>query len=206
MGKKSQISIFVIIGLLIVVILGSFIVIRNINQKSLLSGSDYLFEMGARQSALESVISECVKQHVIQGEILYGLRMDWSPQHIESHIKNNLHTCIDSFAKEQRYRAYYGELDVDIKIDREALTAEIIYPMQFSSQNTLLRFVKQEYRFPRTVMETIDPSRTTRVVSADGTMILEIPPGTVATLDGEIIDKVGLKQMDREFNGYNNGV
>ncbi len=205
-GRKSQISIFIIIGLLIVVILASFFVIRQSSQDSILGQSEYVFEMGPKQSSLESLISECVKQDVIQAEILYGLRRDWSPQKIEQHMINNLPSCIDNFAKEQKYRTNYGELEVDVEIDREALIVYVSYPMEFQKQDTLLRFENKEYRFPRTVMETIDPSKTTRVVSADGTMILEIPPGTVATLHGQPVDKVGLKQLDREFNGLSNNV
>ena len=206
MKKKAQISIYVIIGILVLIVLSSLFFVKQTAQETQLAQSQYVFEMGPKQSSLESLIGECVKQNVIQGEILYGLRRDWSPDRIKSYIEQKLPTCIDSFAKEQKYKTNYGEINVGVEIDQEALMVYVNYPMEFSKKDSLLRFEQQEYKFPRTVMETIYPSKTTRIVSADGTMILEIPPGTIATLNGQQIDRVGIKQLDREFNALSNSV
>ncbi|MBT3721580.1 hypothetical protein HN789_06330 [archaeon] len=204
--RKAQVSLYVIIGILVVIILGSFFIIRQTTQDSILSDSEYVFEMGPKQSSLQSLIYECVKQNIIDAELKYGLRRDYSPYYIEEHIRQNLQPCIDSFAKERSYKAKYGVLNIEVVIEQEALVAVIEYPMEFKKKDTLLRFEGQTYRLPRTVMETLDPSKTTRVVSADGSMILEVPPGTTATVNGQPVDKIGIKQLDREFNALSNSV
>ncbi|MFH2019924.1 MAG: hypothetical protein ABIJ34_00770 [archaeon] len=204
---KAQMSIFVIVGIVITIVIGSYFMMRLTDQQNNLGqASDYVFEMGSKQSSLNAIMQECLKQHVIAGELEYGLHRTWSTSPIREYIKTNLPGCIQTFVTQQGYKMTAGELEVVVDIQQESVVVDVHYPIMLVKQDTILRFEQQTYTFPRMTMEKIDPEKTTRVVSADGTMIVEIPPGTIATLNGEPVETVGLKQLDREFNGLRNSV
>ncbi|AJF61583.1 hypothetical protein QT06_C0001G0748 [archaeon GW2011_AR15] len=209
MGKRSQASIFAIIGLLIVIIIASFFIIKNASVESALEGeSEDLANLPATQASLDAFIKACVQSSVIEGEKRYGLHMVYSTPLIKSYLQNSLPVCFNGFRnfRQQGFDVAEGNLFVGVEITRDALVADIDYPVTFTKDSTVINFKEQTYTFPREVTEELNFGSVTRVVSADGSMVLEVPAGTRVTVDGKQVDEVGLKLLDRGFNGLDNSV
>jgi len=206
-GKKGQLSVFFIAGIVLIITLSIlFLSISSKQGKYFEDTSENMISAGPRQSSLNLYISECVKKTVIDAEREHGLHMVWAAPRIETYIKSYLPFCLNDFKeyRNQRYDITKGTLDVTAQITREALLVEINYPLTFERDDIVINFDRQVYKFPRTVMEELKEGDITRVVSADGSTILEIPPGTKAYLNGEEIFEVGLKLLDRGFGANTN--
>ena len=184
-NKYGQISSFVIIGAVIVVILAGFLASRIDTQKTEMNyNAQNVFSIGPKQSSLNSFVHDCVKETLIQAELEYGLHIVHSKLPITNYMLNNLPGCFNNFEtfKEQGFKIQKGNLEASVDITRDSVVVNVNYPLTITKGAVILNIEDQTYRFPRTVMETINPDGWTRVISADGSMILEIPPGTKAML------------------------
>jgi hypothetical protein len=208
MQKKAQVSVFVIVGVVVVILLGVFLFFSSKNQFGDTESYAKQQYFNAQQTQLDTFIYECVRQTTIDAETKLGISESVSGPLITLYLDNNLPACFDDFKelKKQGYRIETGELKAKVRVLPEQIIAEITYPITAVKGDSEMRFSYRYYEFPRVVMETLNQNGPTTVVSADGSLILEIPQGTVATLNGNSVDKVGLMVLDRNFEGLSNSV
>jgi hypothetical protein len=207
--KKSQISMFLIVGVILLIIIATFsYLLISKNKYDLEQSSQDSFLLEPEQNKLDALIKHCVKQTVVQAELSFGIHKTHSGPLIAKHVEKNLNVCLNDFETfvEQGYIVKTYPASVKIDITNEAIVADVSYPIELSKGKLNIKFDKQTYRFSRIVMEKINPDGVTRVVSADGSMILEMEQDTDVTLDGRKIDEIGIKLLDRGFNGNTNSV
>lgn len=211
MGKmgKSQVSIYVIIGMFILfAVLGGTIFFLNNNKTDIQRSADELnFEANA-EGLLSSYIESCLKQTTIEAEQKLGIDERLSPPLIRQYVSDNLDSCLNDFKefRDRDYKIEKGQLSVRVTISEDSIVVKITYPVTLKKDRQTINFEEESYTFPRTVMEDLNPARATTITSPDGTLVMEIPPGTSATLNGEKVDKVGLKLLDRNFQELSNSV
>ncbi|MFH2019923.1 MAG: hypothetical protein ABIJ34_00765 [archaeon] len=209
MGNKSQATLYVIIGLTLVLVIGFFLSL-NAQQRSqeIASVADSRSALDAERFSLDYYIEGCVRQTVIDAEIKYGLHRIWAAPEIEAYIENNLGNCLDDFRyfKERGYLVNNGNLDAKVDISREAVAVTIDLPVYLKKGEMEITYDSKVYRLPLTSLERLNLNGETRIVSSDGTLILEIPEGTVVTVKGQKVDQVGVQLLDRHFNAMPNDV
>ena len=199
----------VIIGLIIVVIVGTLILLRSGQKKTEFDIEKIRTgEAKIDQDFLNMYVEHCTEITTIEAEKRYGLDKKASARPIAAYVSSYLPVCMNDFEifREQNFEVEYDIPDVTITITNNALIADVIFPITLTKDRTVLKFDETKYTFPRTVTEKIDYDKTTTIYSSDKTFVVEIPPGTRAYLDGKEVKEVGLKQLDRNFNGLSNGV
>ncbi|MEM2139164.1 MAG: hypothetical protein QXM96_03345, partial [Candidatus Woesearchaeota archaeon] len=152
-------------------------------------------------------IDNCIKNSVIEAEKKYGFNKITSDQKIKKFVETNLPICIDFKSYEEKgFSVFKSEPIVNIKITNEALIANVYYKILLKKDNLKLSHENSIYTYPRTVLEKLNKNSETIVSSTDGKIRIEISPGTEVTLNGNPVNAVGIKQLDRNFNALNNGV
>lgn len=207
--KKSQISIFVIIGLIIIIIVGTLILLKTekkdtaFDLEKIKSGTANI-----DQDFLENYVEHCTEITTIEAEKRFGLNRASSAAPIAAYISSQLPVCLEEFEifKKQNFEVEYDLPEVTVSITSNALIADVIFPIKLTKGRLTLTFDKTSYTFPRTVTEEIDLKKTTTIRSTDKSFVIEIEPGTKAYLDGVEVKEVGMKQLDKNFNGLSNSV
>jgi hypothetical protein len=205
--KRGSITTYFVVGISIIIVIGLFFLYDNSNKNNqLLIDTEGSASLESEQNLLDSTIKFCVKQTLIEAELEYGLSKVFATSKIEEYMNNNLENCLGDFNQFDKlgYSIKRGKVSSNIEITNEAIVADINYPLIFSRKGVQIKFDKQTYRFSRIVSEKISFEKSTRIVSADGSTIIEIESGTRATLDGAAIDEIGIKLLDRGFNGQSN--
>ncbi|MEM4398082.1 MAG: hypothetical protein QW757_05680, partial [Candidatus Woesearchaeota archaeon] len=152
-------------------------------------------------------IDNCIKSLVIEAEKKYGFNKLTAEEQIKKFVETNLPICIDFKSYEEKgFSVFKSDPIVNIKITNEALIANVYYKILLKKDNLKLSHENSIYTYPRTVLEKLNKNSETIVSSTDGKIRIEIPPGTEVTLNGKKVNAVGIKQLDRNFNGLNNGV
>ena len=207
--KRGSITLYFVLGLAIIILIGLFFLFDNSNKNNqLLIDTEGSASLESEQNLLDTTIKFCVKQTLIEAELAYGLSKVFSTKKIEEYMNKNLGLCLGDFNQFDKlgYVVKKGQVSSKIQITNEAIVVDISYPLTFSRKGVQIKFDKQTYRFSRIVTEKIEFEKSTRIVSADGSTIIEMEPGTTATLNGKAIDEIGIKLLDRGFNGQSNSV
>ena len=143
MNKKSQITIFIIIGILIVLI-SVFVGIRVLrNNSDIEKAGEQIVSVGFSQDSINIFISACVKQTALNAEHEYGLDKQISPPLIEQYLIDNLPKCFDDFDifKEQGLLVEEkGNMEVSVEITNDAMLVDFIYPLTFNKGGTEINF------------------------------------------------------------------
>ncbi len=208
--KNAQTSIFVIAGISLLVLLGIFLLVEQNFTES--PGTPASFSkqqyFSAQQTVLDTFIQECVKRTTIDAETKLGISEDISSPLIKEYLLDNLPVCFDDFNEFERqgYKITKGEMTVKVRINYDVMTVDLWHPVKVQKGNSLIAFNYNYYEFPRTIMEKLNADGLTTIVSADGSIRLEIPAGTKATLNGKEVDKIGFKILDRNFENLENSV
>ncbi len=127
---------------------------------------------------------------------------------IEDYLLSELPQCLQNFDsfREMGYGVTTGQMLIDVIISSEAVVVDLDYPLTFTRGDKVYSFERSAYTLARTVIEVINPDDYTYIISSDRSVTMEIEPGTVASLDGTPISKVGVKLIDRNFDGLTNSV
>ncbi|MFH0874589.1 MAG: hypothetical protein V1859_01535 [archaeon] len=209
MNRKSQVTIFVILGM--VVVLGIvFLLYNNSKQKETVLAQGQNRAFSATHDSISMFIENCVKQTTIDGILEYGLDPLWSKTNIENHILGNIDDCLNEFNdfKDQGFDVTVGTMAVNVEITDETVLVTLKYPVTLTRQDGEFKFDIHTYTFQRTVLVPfVQNSLTdTFVTSEDGSLTVRIPAGTSATLNGNPVDKVGIKLLEKNFEDLENDV
>lgn len=205
-NKKGQISVFMIIALVLIIFTGLLFYLQSIKTDEVIVDTITIAELQSKQDSLNLFIRSCLELTVWEGIHEYGILEDLSEDLVSLYVKNSLDSCLDNFEsfKEQGFAITKGDKSVHMEIFDDLIEVELNYPLEFTIGDSTIYFEKDIYHLPRTVMKEINLDGYTNIVAPNLEAQIIIPPGTHAYLDGNPINEVGIKLMDREFNGNNN--
>ncbi|MBI5872420.1 hypothetical protein HZB88_05065, partial [archaeon] len=123
--KKSQISLFLIAGLAVIIVLS--VVLSNLMVGSSLKKSNMNLINSDRQS-LEENMKDCLKQNTIRAKTVYGLEDEIG---ISEYINKNFDSCIywDTLI-ERGYEFDKGEIRIDVKTSKSSIDVIFDYPIE----------------------------------------------------------------------------
>lgn len=207
--KKSQVSLFVIIGLIIVIIVGTLILLRMDNSKTefdierIRSGDAKL-----DQDFLDAYVEHCIEISTIEAEKRFGLDKKASIAPIAAYVEYSMPECLDNFNafEEQNFDVTSKDPKANAILTNNALIVELNYEVRMSRGTLKLNHDDTTYTLPRSVTEDINPDKTTLITSTDGGFVIEIEPGTKAYVGDEEVEEITLKNLDKHFNGLSNSV
>lgn len=165
--------------------------------------------MQASYDSIDNFITGCVRKVADEAIREYGLD-DSKSIFLEGYIKAGLPLCFDGFRvfTELGFTVTAGQLTVYSKITENAVVVDIKYPVVLERQDQKYNFEEKSYVVRRTTsVDFVQNSLyTTTLTSQNGNMVIKIPSGTSATLNGEQVSQLGIKLIDKHFDGLVNSV
>ena len=213
MSNKGQISVFVIIGIIIVIIIG-FFALSNIKtqQQDLELESQNALSFSEIRVNLEAYIKSCIRDFVEKNMEDTGIREDTLTEY-ENLVSLNVEECANdllSRLKEQQYTISQGEINTNIEINDETVVITLTYPITIEKNNQRIDYKIFQETFDRTNTEHIPDGVTdkeVRIPSNDGRAELVIPPGvTITDEEGNPVEDIGIRVEDLHFDGLENNV
>ncbi len=164
--------------------------------------------MLASQDSINGFIRDCLEEELIEGIQKHGLDPQISPGRIEQEIVANLPVYLNDFEqfKNQGFKITNEDINAHVVINDDRVVVDLIFPTIFERSDGTFAFQNTTYIFERTAYKPLDSSQETVVVSTDNSMVLKIPSGTEAFLDGSQIEEVGIKIHDKHYMGLSNAV
>jgi len=205
--KRGQITLYVTIALVVIIAFAMVLYTQSRSKEDFWSKGQTQ-DMFASQESVSAFFDSCIEDIVIDSIKRRGLDPATVAGFIEYNIMIELPHCLDGFSEfeSQGYDITEGDLDVDVEVNPETILVEVYMPVRFDRADGSFNFESRSFTFQRTVTEQLDPDRDTIVVSSDGDVMVKVPAGTLATVNGVAIDEIGIKLEDKQFLGLNNGV
>ncbi len=207
MSKRGQISTFIIIGLLVLSAMGFLLLLRNYSAQ--------IPEPSTKISLDEASIKEyrnfCLERKVREGIDYFGV-MPGAAKNIENYIENRLEECAnfeEYIGKGVEITA--GDVDAKVTITEDAVIVDVEYPVTIITKDEELSFSSFNYYMPRekqtklNLNQNQETATTINIVSEDRDAEITIPEGTkVSDENGNPINQISLKVLERNFDGLNN--
>jgi hypothetical protein len=201
---KGQTTFFIIIGI-ISIILVSFVLLNLTSRPMQQAQNDV--RLSVKDSYFKEFVKQCMDQAVTKANQEYGLNEKKKSMY-EIYATGRIKSCVTELLDNYKIQGYvYTQKDpvVYVHFEEEVVTVNIYYEITLVRDNELYTFESYNYTFPRTAYEKIRDTDTI-VLSTDGRAKLIIKAGTKADDDGTTVDAVGLKLLDRNFDGLTNSI
>ena len=133
MKKKSQVSLIVILGVVLLVIISMFIFIRISSAKTEIKRqAGETIDFSNVRTNVKLYVDDCLEQTTLRAIDNYGLQN--SETQIENYINIYLISCLNRFEylKEQNYDVKYGSPDPTIEITDNVLFVDLVFPVTIS--------------------------------------------------------------------------
>ena len=189
MKKKSQITLYVILGILVLALVGvGAYYFSNSARQIIFSEQRQDSFSDITRDTISSVMDNCVRDFVLDSIDNYGF-CDKEDEY-ELEISENLSECMDfDYFRDKNYAVTASDhpetVDVDINEDR--ILVYVKYPIQMTKSGNSINFEQRTFTLPleNTISVKLDSeSRATKdyvLISNDNDMELEIPRGTKIT-------------------------
>ena len=177
--KKSQITVYVIVGLVILFIFGTIVYFNNVEvekRNSLLPGLELSFDYLAKS------VDDCIYSIVLKTIDTDGL-CDVTP--FKKNIEKGIFSCLNfTNFEEQEYivTAEKKPDEVKVEIREDEIYVYVYYPI-ILKKDTRIEFFERTFKLSRTKSLTLDLSgnvmkKEQTLISSDLDMELKIPQGT----------------------------
>ncbi len=206
--KKSQISLFLIVGLVLLLVVSLFVVVR-INMKRAdvqqVKQESITFQNLEEDAGL--YVEDCIEQSVFEGIENYGLD---SPGILEVYVGEQIMICTDEFKIYENIAEISEEEPVvNVEINDDIINFNIDYPVIFSKGEEQFRLKKFSYSFRTNTLIDSDGGiieEGTVYTTEDGRLNLYFSDDTTVTKDGDSVDAISLNVEDEHINGLSNAV
>lgn len=195
--KTSQISIYVIAGLLLVILVGSAYYYSIRLNNSELSGEGNFPPV--TQDFLSKTIDDCIHDSLIDAINLYGICN--TENKIKEELMVSLPKCIDfTRFREQKYEVIANAKpdSVDAEIKSDEIYVKLTYPIEMKKEGENIKFTDRQYVLPRTTsmkLEYDSESRTTKdniLVSSDTDAELAVFRGTKVSAGTKTVPNISV--------------
>ena len=200
---KGQLTIFVIIGLILLILTSIFFI--NINKNKLNSNDEKNFNV----NFISTYVDDCIKLVSLKSVENNGLS---SQIELEEYIKTQLPNCLNDFTefKEQGYEIDYELNDVRTKIEEDIINFNLDIELDIkkdNSQKTLNEFNYNINRLSGTTTESGIIKQGTIIKSTDEKLEIKVDQDIVVTDEnGNPIDSITIDLMDKHFDELSNSV
>ncbi len=215
MNKKGQfIFAFVLISIAVVASFAFLYYIGYIQSgKEFKPGLFSQLSLTSESASFKNYVQSCLEETTREGLDYFGVKESSQPL-IEQYIKAELPECVDVQAFEEFGMVITPEqVKPSVLITDKSVLVDVDWPITLEKQGATS--VVEDFNYylkrERSAEFTFNADDTTtepqRIVTEDGDAELIVPQGTkVYDKDGNLLDEVTLKVLDKNFDGLNNGV
>ncbi|MEM3374288.1 MAG: hypothetical protein QXE31_03635 [Candidatus Woesearchaeota archaeon] len=205
--KKTQITIFFIVGIIVLLFL-ILMLYKNTNLG--FSKSNY-FEF-----SYESNIKEMIKLCIADAAKTEIEKTGIDENNIElfkNQVKQKTKLCTEQLFSEvekKNYQVQEGDLQINVQLNEETITLDVNYFVELKKENQKIEFREFIVNIDKTNFVRIPNGITDRdivIKSIDGKVDLLFSKGTkILDKNGNPVDKISIKIHDTNFNGFENKV
>ena len=208
-SNKGQVTVYVILGILLVILLGVFFVTTNKQTTDDLELEAQNLDLVANvKSTVQSYAQNCLKDLTTQALLEYGL--DYTNDLTRSYIYSHIDACLDfEMYENQGFIVQKSYPYVNVNIESEKIFVDLEYEFTLERDNTKYDFEKFSYSTSRTSFIALDngiANKDITLPSSDNDAVVFFPTGTRVMLDGAPVDKVSIKSLDSNFNNQLNAI
>lgn len=205
---KAQANFFVIIGIILVIMVATFFTLKASDGSNVIKdGNNDISD--ASFVSLQSYFDDCTKSAVIKANLEIGMNEN-SKGAYESYLNLNIKNCMLGPYEDLRKQGYDftdAQTYTNIEYGDNTLTIKVNYPIEVEKNNKKFVLVPIEFTFDKGQFENLEENQELSIVSSDNRANIKIPEGTkVEFEDGTLIDSVGIKVIEKNFDGLNNGI
>ncbi len=206
MGKgKSQVSLFIIIGLIIVFAVTFMFLYgkRNVGTDGFREA-----EVSFSDSEIEEYVNRCLEETSLE-----ALKKSGFNEEIGNYIDANLGECILGFEyfKDTGYEFTEGVPKANVLTDNDYLTVDLDYPLKISKDNRVTELTVFHYSLKN--IETLNAEsgifkKDDLLISPDKRLVLRFDEDTNAkdVLSGNPIEQISMKSLDRQYDDMENSI
>jgi len=131
--KRSQITIFLVLGIVLVIVVVVFILTSNYSVKKRLrqeaiNAKEIVFDV----HPIKNFVDSCL--NIVSKDSLENSDENYTEYEIESYVKNNIDTCLDfSMFEEQGFDISREEATIDVSINENDVVFRMNYPIIITS-------------------------------------------------------------------------
>ena len=177
MGKRSQISLFVVIGICVALLLLLFFSLNNSRQ--LLNSDSTIFASDV--NIIKEYVDSCLEQSVLESVAEYGL-ID-SEEKLDQNIPLKLQACTDGFKNFYDYKITADLPTAKTVIEDMLVEVDVIYPILVERSGARFELKDFHYYLDRAKFLKIEDgvlSGGTNLVSTDGSARISVVSKTDA--------------------------
>lgn len=204
---KAQANFFVIIGIILVIMVATFLTLRRVQNEDAIKGQSELSDVSFVN--FQSYFDQCTRTMVVRANIEIGMNEN-DKQSYESYLTSQIKSCMaDPYEsmKNQGYKFIDAQLSAIVEYEDNTLIIKVSYPVETEKNNKKFTLMPIEFTFDKGQFEDLDETQELSIVSSDNRANIKVPVGTnVEFEDGTLIDSVGIKVIEKNFDGLNNGI
>ncbi len=213
MKRNSQISVYIILGMLFVFLLMFlFFSISEKKESDLELEKQEALSLSEMRVDIQSYMKSCIKDSVQNTISETGIGIDLIDSYKEK-LSDNIYDCSNylfEILEEQGYDIEKGEIDINIELDKETIFVDLNYPLVFKKDNHKSRFNSFSLTFDRSEIVKIRNGRTENqmeIISKDRRASILIPSGLeISDNEGNKVDYLGVRVEDLHFDNLENTV
>ncbi len=198
--KRSQVSVYAIIGITVLVLTGIFILNSSRQTKDLLKEESFS-DMLDKQN-IEGYINLCLKETSLKAIEKYGINAE---DELKKEVLINIKPCVDKGFKDET--AFEKEPSLEVKSEDESVSFDLSYPIKINSVISLKDFSFTYDLASFLLIGTGSIKKGSTLLSTDKKARLVFDEDTsFSVADSSKPKYLSLKVIDRNFEGLKNGV
>lgn len=204
-NRKSQITLFILIGVLVLVATGLYLINLDSKNEKSLSEND-LSSASLSKKQVESYINLCLKETSLRAIDIYGLEPEDA---LGRYIMENLDSCINDYgALKDKARITDEKPSVSVKSENETVIFSLYYPVSINEQANLQNFIYQADLTAFKQIKSGELKSGESLISSDGKARLLFDQDTKVFFAGgqKNPEFLSIKVINRNFGGLENGV
>jgi len=180
MKKEGQVTIFIILGIVIVIII-VFLLYLSYSTKNIKLNVLTDYSLSSQINSVKNYVKNCLTQTLRDGLVTLGLDENLLIEYINSHLDE----CINNFAVFQKKDLVisHGTLGSDVYINNQSIIAEIHCPIEIKKKDSTHQLSEFSVSLPRESIGTIKmkneiTTSKTNIMSTDDRATITIPAKT----------------------------
>ncbi len=210
--KKSQISLFVFTGIILIIFIVFFIYAFSKGNNSFYLGENKrVVTLSDVKIDISSYIHSCIKDAASEALQDTGIREETVNEY-KRLVTSKIKACSDAFfahlQEQQNYEITKGDINVNVELNDDSIKVDIDYPITVEHEGDKIDFREFHYVFDRSVSVKIPGGVTNkemRFTASNGKAQIVLPKGVKITdINGKPVENIGLKIEDVHFDGLEN--
>lgn len=215
-GNKAQITIFILIVMVLVIISGvTFYLISSVKKQEVVSATQTVLSTSTLN--VKKFVQECVKLSVDKGIDEFGSVDQNLAFLLQEELKSEIPSCTDDFKyfEDQGMVILAGDIDPSVSVGDKVITTRVEYPLTIKIGDQETKISSFIYEVDRKLMEEYTQSvqideygRLKKPLDFTvGRLHVFVPAGIMIIQDGRAINGITVRQVSSDDNpGVNVGV